>query len=1038
VLRLALLTGVYVAAGKLGLHLAFAANSVTAIWPPTGIALAAILLGGRRMWPAVAVGALLTNVGTGVPAITVLGITLGNTLEALAGAWLLQRVPGFDPSLRRIRDVLALVALAGGASTMISATFGVSSLLLGDATTWADAPSLWRTWWLGDMGGDLIVAPALLVAVTHARLERPPGRPAEAVVLAAAVGGVSALVFSYPTGLTYLLFPLLIWAALRFWQPGAAVAGLLAAVIAVAFTANGQGPFAMSDPDERLLLAQTFVAVACTTALLLGVLTRQRRRAEDALHGIASTLQEGLLQPQLPQLSQLEIATYFRAVGEGQQVGGDFYDLFQACDGSWALTVGDVRGKGPAAAAMTALARYTLRAAALRETRPSRVLGMLNEAIVWQHGGEDFASVAYLSLDLGEAGVSVATSSGGHPLPLVLRADGTVEELGEPGLLLGVDARPDLTDRHAQLAAGDTLVLYTDGLLDAYAPGRYVNAEQLEDVLAGCAGMAPAELLAELQERLLHGPRRAPRDDIAVVAIRIASGSVPEPTKEGSMSENLATILTETAGKYGDDVAVKLDQLELSYSSLDGASAHVAGMLREKGVRPGDRVGIMLPNVPHFPVVYYGVLRAGAVVVPMNVLLKAREVEFYLSDSDAELVFAWHDFAEAAENGAEAAGTECLLVKPGEFEQLVGAQEPVTEVADIAGDDTAVILYTSGTTGQPKGAELTHDNLRRNCTIVGEELGEITHEDVLLGALPLFHSFGQTCGMNATIGIGATLTMLPRFDPEKALEVIQRDKVTIFQGVPTMYNAMLHCDRREEFDVSCLRLCMSGGSAMPEELMRQFEKAFGCIVLEGYGLSETSPVASFNHPDRDRKPGSIGTPIAGVEMKVLDDDGNEVPQGEIGEIAIKGHNIMKGYWNRPDASAEAINDGWFRSGDMGKVDEDGYFFIVDRKKELIIRGGYNVYPREVEEVLYEHPAVQEAAVIGIEDEKMGEEVGAAVVLRKGEDVSADELKGYVKEQVAGYKYPRRIWFPDELPKGPTGKILKREIEVPQEAAAGTT
>jgi long-chain acyl-CoA synthetase len=242
---------------------------------------------------------------------------------------------------------------------------------------------------------------------------------------------------------------------------------------------------------------------------------------------------------------------------------------------------------------------------------------------------------------------------------------------------------------------------------------------------------------------------------------------------------------------------------------------------------------------------------------------------------------------------------------------------------------------------------------------------------------------------------------------------------------------MLHYDHRDEFDVSCLQLCMSGGSAMPEELMRNFEETFGCIILEGYGLSETSPVASFNHPDRERKPGSIGTPINGVEMKLVDDEGNEVPRGEIGEIAIKGHNIMKGYWNRPEANAEAINDGWFLSGDMGKVDEDGYFFIVDRKKELIIRGGYNVYPREIEEV-------QEAAVIGIEDEKMGEEVGAAVVLKKGEDVSADELKSYVKEQVAGYKYPRRIWFPDELPKGPTGKILKREIELSEEVAASST
>ena len=280
---------------------------------------------------------------------------------------------------------------------------------------------------------------------------------------------------------------------------------------------------------------------------------------------------------------------------------------------------------------------------------------------------------------------------------------------------------------------------------------------------------------------------------------------------------------------------------------------------------------------------------------------------------------------------------------------------------------------------------------------------------------------------------GATLTFIPRFDPAKALEIIERDKVTLFAGVPTMYNAMLNCDAREQHDHSSLRLCCSGGSAMPGELMRGFEKAFDTMILEGYGLSETSPVASFNHPDKERKVGSIGTPIEGVEMKLVDDDGNDVEQGEVGEIVIKGHNVMKGYWNREDATEEAIVDGWFHSGDMGKIDDDGYFFIVDRKKELIIRGGYNVYPREIEEVLYEHEGVLEAAVIGVEDESMGEEVGAAVVLKEGQDVSADDLKAYVKEQVANYKYPRKIWFVDELPKGPTGKILKREIEVPEEA-----
>jgi long-chain acyl-CoA synthetase len=492
---------------------------------------------------------------------------------------------------------------------------------------------------------------------------------------------------------------------------------------------------------------------------------------------------------------------------------------------------------------------------------------------------------------------------------------------------------------------------------------------------------------------------------------------------------NLADLLKGAAERDPDHIAIKLDDTELSYRALDGASAHIAGLLRDHGFEPGDRVGIMLPNVPYFPVAYYGVLRAGGIVVPMNVLLKKREVAFYLKDPGAKLLFAWHGFAQDAQAGAEQAGAECLLVEPGEFEKQVGEVDPLTGWADTADGDTAVILYTSGTTGQPKGAELTHANLTRNAQ-ASESLFSLGSDAVVLGALPLFHSFGQTCGMNATISGGGTLSLIPRFEPAKALEIIQRDKVNIFQGVPTMYGAMLHLDGRDEYDTSSLKLCASGGSAMPVELLRGFEEAFGCKVLEGYGLSESSPVASFNHPDRERKPGSIGTPIDGVEMKVVDEDGTEVAQGEVGEIVIRGHNVMKGYWNKPDATAETIKDGWLHTGDMAHVDEDGYFFIVDRKKDMIIRGGYNIYPREIEEILYEHPAVREAAVLGVPHDEYGEEVGAAVALKDGEDVSESELRDYVKEQVAAYKYPRQIWFVDDLPKGPTGKILKREIDPP--------
>jgi long-chain acyl-CoA synthetase len=423
------------------------------------------------------------------------------------------------------------------------------------------------------------------------------------------------------------------------------------------------------------------------------------------------------------------------------------------------------------------------------------------------------------------------------------------------------------------------------------------------------------------------------------------------------------------------------------------------------------------------------VLRAGAVVVPINPLLKEREVAFYLSDSGARMVFAWHGFAEAAEAGARGPGAECVFVTPGEFARLLADADQLDSLADRAADDTAVILYTSGTTGTPKGAELTHSNLSSNVAAV-TALHSFGENDVVLGALPLFHSFGQTCSMNAAVASGATLSLIPRFDAERALAIITRDRVTVFQGVPTMYSALLHHPRRDEFDTSTLRECVSGGASLPAEVLRGFEQEFGCKLLEGYGLSETSPVASSNRPDRQRRPGSVGVPIEGVQMRIVDEDGEEVPIGSRGEIVIRGPNVMKGYWGRPDATAEVIRDGWFHSGDIGVMDEDGYFFIVDRLKDMIIRGGYNVYPREIEEVLYEHPAVREVAVVGVPHPELGEEVAAAVALKDGAAADEAELREFVKARVAPYKYPRRISFFTDLPKGPSGKIVKREIELP--------
>jgi long-chain acyl-CoA synthetase len=498
---------------------------------------------------------------------------------------------------------------------------------------------------------------------------------------------------------------------------------------------------------------------------------------------------------------------------------------------------------------------------------------------------------------------------------------------------------------------------------------------------------------------------------------------------------NLALGLLETTKAYGDRPALRQGDLVLSYSRLDEITARAAAMLRARGISPGDRVAIMIPNRVAFPIVYYGVLRAGGVVVPMNPLLKSREVAFYLGDSGAKMIFAFEDFAAEASNGAADAGVDCVVVTPDGFEAALAAVDPDPEVAERDDEDTVLILYTSGTTGKPKGAELTHANMRTNAEVFARLLAA-GPDDVIFGGLPLFHSFGQTCGLNVAVLAGACLTLLPRFDARAALEVLSRDRVTIMEGVPTMYVALLQAPDRAAYDTSALRLCVSGGAALPVEVFRGFEEAFGAIVLEGYGLSETSPVASFNHRDRERKAGSIGTPIEGVQFRLINDEWDDAAEGEVGEIAIRGHNVMKGYLNRPEATADAIRDGWFRTGDIARRDGDGYYFIVDRKKDLIIRGGFNVYPREIEEVLYEHPAVSEAAVIGVPHPTHGEEVAAAVVLLPGASATTDELLQHVKDRVAAYKYPRHVWLVDALPKGPTGKIVKREIQPPADIAGG--
>ncbi len=492
-------------------------------------------------------------------------------------------------------------------------------------------------------------------------------------------------------------------------------------------------------------------------------------------------------------------------------------------------------------------------------------------------------------------------------------------------------------------------------------------------------------------------------------------------------TSNIARWVSDRAASDPSLPAIKQGEKILTYTALDGASARFASILAERGVAAGDRVAMIMPNVGYFPIVYHAILRLGAIVVPMNPLLKAGEISFTWEDCGAQVAVVFPLFADEAQKAAGVTGTQVILTTPGDFEQELAAAEPIAAVAERAAEDTAVILYTSGTTGQPKGAELSHANLSTNVATTLETLLPMAPGDVVFGGLPLFHSFGQTVGLNAAMAGGACLTLLPKFDGEQALTIVANDRVTVFLGVPTMYMALLAVPDRERFDTGALKLAASGGASLPVEVLRGVEQAFGITLLEGYGLSETSPVASFNHPDRPTKPGSVGTPIRGVEFGLRDENDAEVGEDEIGEIVIRGENIMKGYWNRPDATAEAMRGGWFHTGDLARRDADGFYFIVDRKKDMIIRNGFNVYPREVEEVLYTHPAVAEAAVFGIPDAAHGEEIAALITLKEGAEATEQELQEFVQQRIAAFKFPRIVRF-GPIPKGPTGKILKREIK----------
>ena len=511
---------------------------------------------------------------------------------------------------------------------------------------------------------------------------------------------------------------------------------------------------------------------------------------------------------------------------------------------------------------------------------------------------------------------------------------------------------------------------------------------------------------------------------------------------------NLSVLLEDSARKYPERDALVLGETRLTYAQVNAAANQVANLLVERGIQPGDKIALSSPNIPWFPIVYYGALKAGAVVVPVNILLKSREVAYHLADSDAVAYFCFEDTPElpmATEGHGgflESGAKHFLLITadpaaPSPIEgvetlgQALAAMPASFESAATESIGTAAILYTSGTTGQPKGAELSHANIAFNSLTCNRLFSNEPATDTHVLALPLFHTFGATVQMHAGFSMAATLHLVPRFDARQVINLMQRETITFFAGVPTMWWALLEA-LTDDVDVKQiaqnLRIGVSGGSSLPVDIITRAQHKLGVQILEGYGLSETSPVVTFSDPGQAPRPGSIGVPIWGVECKLIDQGWNEVSEiGEIGEIAIRGHNVMKGYYKRTEATAEALRDGWFRTGDLARKDEDGFYYIVDRSKDMILRGGFNVYPREIEEVLMGHPDISLATVIGVPHESHGEEIKAFVILNTGADKTSDDLIAWAKDQMAAYKYPRIIEIAHSLPMTATGKILKREL-----------
>lgn len=513
-------------------------------------------------------------------------------------------------------------------------------------------------------------------------------------------------------------------------------------------------------------------------------------------------------------------------------------------------------------------------------------------------------------------------------------------------------------------------------------------------------------------------------------------------------SMNLVLRVYETSKLQPEKPAYHFLGKDTSYAEFDQSVSMFASALQDFGVNRGDHVALLLGNTPHFLISLYATMRIGATAIPINPIYSTDEISYILDNSDAKVVIAIDQLLPFVEKAAlrfplieqfivcetsqdvgrkVASLSDVAKAKVKLFSQVIALGRPDFAPVDVEENETAVILYTSGTTGYPKGAMLTHKNLFSNARDVGEYLG-FTKNDRVVATLPVFHVFALTVVVNAPLLKGATILLVPRFSPAEVFEVIKKQNGTVFAGVPTMYNFLYQFPQGKTEDFNSIRLAISGGSSMPVALLHNFENKFNVKVSEGYGLSEASPVTCFNPLDRNRVPGSIGTNIVNVVNKVVNELGNEVPIGEVGELIVQGPNVMKGYYKMPEETDVTIRNGWLYTGDLARQDENGYFYIVDRKKDMIIVGGYNVYPREVEEVLYAHSEIIEAAVIGVPDPEFGEEVQAFVVLKEEAQVNEEQLKQYCTKKLAKYKVPSTIEFLTELPKNTTGKILRRSLK----------